>query len=56
MSIVSVNMQQVKHDLNELLYNSNSINSICENRKKLEYAIEVLENSINDFEKFNNAN
>lgn len=44
-------LEQVKVNLNELLYNSNTIDSMCENRIKLENAIDVLESGIKDIAK-----
>jgi hypothetical protein len=40
------NLEEVKQSVNELFYNSSSIELMCNNRAKLKHAIEVLENSI----------
>ncbi|WP_236897037.1 hypothetical protein [Clostridium beijerinckii] len=43
---VLLNLEEVKHSVNELFYNSSSIELMCNNRIKLKHALDVLENSI----------
>jgi hypothetical protein len=40
------NLEEVKQSVNELFYNSTSIQLMCDNRVKLKRAIDVLENSV----------
>jgi hypothetical protein len=40
------NLEEVKHSVNELFYNSPSIQNMGDNRIKLLHALDVLENSI----------
>ena len=48
MSNISVDFQNVKQNINALLYNGGSIDSICENRRELLKSIELLEESLKE--------